>query len=174
MTYAGRIGSIGAMALSCLSMIGCAAQHAFPPHVMEKVVPTFDFTAWREAPPSNPAGASDAGHKVILGGHIVHVDRKGDGTLIIAEHAPLSNGQVSHASSAASRNADREFAFLYPGQLESGLLKPGSPVVLVGTTKGRIPVFLDGRSTTEPYLVADCIELWKPDTKQLVYCAPKK
>ncbi len=57
--------------------------------------------------------------------------------------------------------------------LDSGLLKPGSPVVRVRTTKGRIPVFLDGQSTTEPYLVADCIELWKPDTKQLIYCAPR-
>lgn len=174
MTYAVRIGSIGALAVFCLSMIGCATQHAFPPHVMEKVVPMFDFTAWREAPPSNPAGASDAGHKVILGGHIVQADRKGDGTLIIAEHAPLSNGHVSHVNGATSRHAEREFAFLYPGPLESGLLKPGSPVVLVGTTKGRIPVLLGGQSTTEPYLVADCIELWKPDAKQLVYCAPQK
>src|SRR6476660_7745612 len=55
----------------CAVLSGCAAHTPFPPEVMEKVVPTFQFEAWRDAGPTNESGKSDSGIRVLLGGRIV-------------------------------------------------------------------------------------------------------
>ena len=87
-----RIHLITFTASVCAMLSGCAANTPFPPEVMEKVSPTFHFEAWRDAGPSNEAGTSDAGIRVMLGGRIVQATKNGKGIVIVAEQLPI----VSH------------------------------------------------------------------------------
>lgn len=147
--------------VGCVSLTGCAAPSPFPPKVTEKVAPTFDFTAWKEASPSNPGGQSDSGTKVELGGRIVHAKSGEKGTLVVAEQLPIVTHPVYGPTDAVTRTGDFEFAFLYPGELDPGVLRTGNKFIVVGTTKGRTNVIVDGAPKTEPYLVADCIHVWQ-------------
>jgi hypothetical protein len=79
----------------CTVLSGCAATTPFPPNVMEKVSPTFDFQTWRDASPTNGAGKSDAGLTVELGGRIVEASRNGNGIVIVAKHLPIVTRLVS-------------------------------------------------------------------------------
>jgi len=75
----------------CALLSGCAANKPFPPEVMDKVAPTFDFEAWRDAGPTNESGKSDAGIKILLGGRIVQVTNDSKGILIVAQQMPIVN-----------------------------------------------------------------------------------
>ena len=145
----------------CAVLAGCAANTPFPSPVMEKVSPTFEFEAWRDAPPSNEAGKTDAGHKVELGGRIVQASRNGKGIVIVAEQLPIVNHPVYGPTEDLNRTGDYEFAFLYPGELESLDLRNGNRFVMVGTTTSRRPVVVNGMPKTEPFLIADCIHVWQ-------------
>jgi hypothetical protein len=128
---------------------------------MEHVSPTFHFEAWRDAPPTNPAGKSDSGLKVELGGRIVQASRNGKGIVIVAEQLPIVKHPVYGPAEDVKRTGDYEFAFLYPGELEPQALINGNRFVIVGTTTSRRPVVLNGVTKTEPFLVADCIRIWE-------------
>ena len=119
------------------ALSGCTPHPLFPPKVMENVSPTFHFEAWRDASPTNPAGKTDAGHKVELGGRI---------------YGPTED---------VKRRGDYEFAFLYPGEIDSQDLRAGNRFIIVGTTTSRRPVMVNGVPKTEPFLVADCIHVWR-------------
>jgi hypothetical protein len=146
----------------CAMLSGCAANTPFPPEVMEKVAPTFQFEAWRDAGPTNESGKSDAGLKVLLGGRIVQATKDSKGLLIVAEQLPIVNSPVyGPAEGANHRSGDHEFAFLYAGGLESLDLMKGNRFIIVGTTTSRRPVLLNGIPKTEPFLIADCIHVWQ-------------
>lgn len=145
----------------CAVLSGCAANSLFPPEVMEKVSPTFQFEAWRDAGPTNEAGKTDSGHKVELGGRIVQATKNGKGIVIVAEQLPIVNHPVYGPTEDVKRTGDYEFAFLYPGELEPQDLKNGNRFVIVGTTTSRRPVVVNGVPKTEPFLVADCIHVWQ-------------
>jgi hypothetical protein len=59
------------------------------------------------------------------------------------------------------RTGDYEFAFLYPGELESRDLRNGNRFVIVGTTTSRRPVVVNGVPKPEPFVIADCIHVWQ-------------
>ena len=145
----------------CAVLSGCTANTPFPSKVMEKVSPTFHFEAWRDAPPSNEAGKTDAGHKVELGGRIVQATKSAKGIVIVAEQLPIVNHPAYGPSEDVKRTGDYEFAFLYPGELEPQDLRNGNRFVMVGTTTSRRPVVVNGMPKTEPFLVADCIHVWQ-------------
>lgn len=140
---------------------GCATNTLFPQNVMEKVSPTFQFEAWRDAPPTNPAGKTDSGHKVELGGRIVQASKNGKGIVIVAEQLPIVSHPVYGPTEDVKRVGDYEFAFLYPGEIEPQDLKNGNRFIIVGTTTSRRPIVVNGVPKTEPFLVADCIHIWQ-------------
>ncbi|MEP7150578.1 MAG: Slp family lipoprotein [Nitrospira sp.] len=140
---------------------GCSSKSPFPAEVRDKVAPTFDFTAWREASPSNPGGKSASGTKVELGGRIVQVSKDSKGVLIVAEQLPIVKHPVYGPTDSGNRKGEYEFAFLYPADLPLETLRNGNRFVMVGTTSGRKPVVVNGAPKTEPYLVADCIHIWQ-------------
>lgn len=144
-----------------LALFGCAANTPFPPKVMEKVSPTFHFEAWRDAPPSNPSGQSDAGIRIELGGRIIQATRSGKGIVIVAEQLPIVSHPVYGPTEDVERTGDYEFAFLYPGELEMLDLMRGNRFMIVGTTTSRQPVVVNGVPKTEPFLIADCIHVWQ-------------
>ena len=147
----------------CALLSGCAATTPFPPNVMEKVSPTFDFEAWRDASPSNGAGKSDAGLTVELGGRIVEASRNGKGIVIVAKHLPIVTHPVYGPAESFEQKGDHEFAFLYSGDLDPQDLKNGNRFVMVGTTTGRRPVVVKGVPKTEPFVVASCLHVWQAD-----------
>jgi starvation-inducible outer membrane lipoprotein len=128
---------------------------------MEKVSPTFHFEAWRDASPSNAGGQADAGARVLLGGRIVQATKSTKGIVIVAEQLPIVNHPAYGPTEDVKRTGDYEFAFLYPGELESQALKNGNRFVVVGTTTSRRPVLVNGVPKTEPFLIADCIHVWQ-------------
>jgi hypothetical protein len=162
--------TLTALAVSAV-LSGCTPHPLFPPQVMEKVSPTFHFEAWRDASPSNPAGKSDAGHKVELGGRIVQATQNGKGIVIVAEQLPIVKHPVYGPSEAVKRDAKRageyEFAFLYPGKIESQALRIGNRFVMVGTTTSRRPVLVNGVPKTEPFLIAECVHIWQTGMSEL-------
>lgn len=140
----------------------CTASAPFPSKVMDEVSPTFQFEAWRDASPTNPSGVSDSGTKVELGGRVVQASMNGKGIVIVAEQLPIVKHPVYGPAEPDKRRAgDYEFAFLYQGELEPQALKNGNRFVIVGTTKGRKPVVVNGVPKSEPFLVADCIHVWQ-------------
>src|SRR5574340_1669450 len=90
----------------------CANNSPFPSEIRDKVTPTFDFQAWRDASPSNPGGKSDSGTKVELGGRIVQVSRDSKGVLIVAEQLPIVKHPVYGPAESGDRKGEYEFAFL--------------------------------------------------------------
>ncbi len=145
----------------CAMLSGCTANTHFPPEVMEKVSPTFHFEAWRDAGPSNESGKSDAGIKVQLGGRIVQATKNGKGIVIVAAQLPIASHPIYGPVEDTKRTGDYEFAFLYPGELETLDLMRGNRFIVVGTTTGRRPVLVNGIPKTEPFLIADCIHVWQ-------------
>lgn len=145
----------------CVALSGCAANTPFPSQVTEKISPTFQFEAWRDAPPTNPAGKSDSGLHVELGGRLVQASRNGKGIVIVAEQLPIVKHPVYEPTEAVKRPGDYEFAFLYPGEIEPQDLSNGNRFIIVGTTTSRRPVIVNGVPKTEPFLVADCIHIWQ-------------
>ena len=140
---------------------GCAAHTPFPPQVMEKVLPTFQFEAWRDAGPTNESGKSDAGIKVELGGRIVQATKNDKGIVIVAVQLPIVSHPIYGPTEDVTRTGDYEFAFLYPGELEPLDLMKGNRFIIVGTTTSRRPVLVNGIPKTEPFLIADCIHVWQ-------------
>ena len=150
-----------------LSIVSCAPTTPFPPSVMNKVSPTFDFEAWKESSPTNTHGQSDSGTKVELGGRIVQANQSPKGTLIVAEQLPIANHPVYGPTDTGERSGTYEFAFQYPDELPSGALRFGNRFVIIGTTQGRKSVVVDGAPKSEPFLVADCIHVWQTGRSEI-------
>lgn len=141
---------------------------AFPPEVMDQVSPAFHFEAWRDASPKTEAGKADSGLTVELGGRIVQASKNGKGIVIIAQQLPIVNRPAyGPAEPAQTRVGDYEFAFLYPGELDSQALRIGNKFIMVGTTSGRKPFVVGGVPKSEPYLVADCIHIWQTGRSEI-------
>lgn len=152
---------LGVVALLVL-LPACNANAPFPPDVMDRVSPTFQFEAWRDASPSNESGISGSGTKVELGGRMVQSSKNGKDIVIVAEQLPIVKHPVyGPAEPDKPRAGDYEFTVVYPGQIEPSALKNGNRFVVVGKTGGRKPVVVNGVPKTEPYLVADCIHVWQ-------------
>ena len=147
----------------CAVLSACAPNTPFPPEVMEKVSPTIQFEAWRDAGPSNESGKSDAGIKIQLGGRIIQVTEDGKGIVIVAEQLPIANYPVygPREREQDTKTGTYEFAFLYAGEIEPLDLMRGNRFIVVGTTTSRRPLLMRGIPKTVPFLLADCIHVWQ-------------
>jgi starvation-inducible outer membrane lipoprotein len=145
----------------CAVLSAWAANTPLPPEVMEKISPTFQFEAWRDAGPTNESGKSDAGIKVELGGRIVQATENGKGIVIVAAQLPIVNYPVYGPTEEVTRTGDYQFAFFYTGEIEPLDLMRGNRFIVVGTTTSRRPVLVNGIPKTEPFLIADCIHVWQ-------------
>jgi starvation-inducible outer membrane lipoprotein len=134
---------------------------------MEKVAPSFDFEAWRDASPTNVAGKSASGTKIELGGRIVQANPSSKGTLIVAEQLPIAKHPVYGPTDAGKRTGTFEFVLQYPEQLPPDALRFGNRFVVVGTTEGRKNVVVDGAPKSDPFLVADCIHVWQTGRSEI-------
>lgn len=157
-----RYAIVTVAAALCAVVPACTTNTLFPAEVMDHVSPTFQFEAWRDAGPSNPAGKSDAGLKVELGGRIVHSYKNGKGIVVVAEELPIvKHPAYGPTEDVKRKGADFEFAFLYPGDLDPRAMVRGNRFIIVGTTTNRRAVLVGGVTKTEPFLIADCIHVWQ-------------
>ena len=127
---------------------------------MDKVSPTFDFEAWRDAGSTNESGKSDAGIKIVLGGMIVQVTNDSKGIVIVAQQMPIVSHPAYGPMEDLNRIGEHEFAFLYEREIEPLDLMRGNRFLIVGTTTSRRPVLVRGIPKTEPFIIADCIHVW--------------
>jgi len=105
--------------------------------------------------------------RVELGGRIVHASGNGKGIVIVAEQLPIVDHPVYGPTEDVERTGDYEFAFLYPGELESRDLRNGNRFVIVGTTTSRRPVVVNGVPKTEPFVIANCIHVWQTGSAEI-------
>ena len=156
-----KIMLTGLVAFCAMWTVACAGTSSFPPQVMDKVSPTFDFDTWKDASPDTATGKSASGHMVQLGGRILQANNSSKGILIVAEQLPIVNHPVYGPKESAKRSGDYEFALQYPEELPPGALRFGNRFIVVGKTNGRTNVVVDGAPKTKPLLVADCIHVWE-------------
>jgi len=145
----------------CLVLEACGPPQLFQPHIMQDVDTQFDFNVWREAP------STSKGRKVQLGGRIVETEPTDTGVLIIAEQLPIVEHPAYGPSDPRRRRGVFEFAFLYPGKIESSALTSGNRFIVVGTTQGAKVVMVGGARKSEPYLVARCVHIWKTQGSEI-------
>ena len=151
----------GLATVVCLVLEACATPQVFQPHIMHDVDEQFDFNAWREAP------STSKGRKVQLGGRIVEAEPTETGVLIIADQLPIVEHPAYGPTATGRRPGVFEFAFLYPGQIESSALTGGNRFIVVGTTQGAKAVMVGGARKSEPYLVARCVHIWKTQGSEI-------
>ena len=60
-----------------------------------------------------------------------------------------------------------EFAFLYPDPLDPADLREGNRFILVGRTRGRTAVLINGAPKTEPLIVAQCVHIWQTGRSEI-------
>ena len=151
----------GLATVVCLVLEACATPQLFQSHIMHDVDTQFDFHAWREAP------STSKGRKVQLGGRIVEVEPTENGVLIIADQLPIVEHPAYGPTAAGRRPGVFEFAFLYPGQIESSALTGGNRFIVVGTIQGAKAVMVGGARKSEPYLIARCVHIWKTQGNEI-------
>ncbi|TAJ34545.1 MAG: hypothetical protein EPO64_00790 [Nitrospirae bacterium] len=152
----------GLAAVLSLFFSACGASALFQANVLKDVDNDFDFTAWRASPNAVP------GRKVQLGGRIIQAESSNGGVVIVGEQLPIvEHPAYGPSSSGRKRTGVYEFAFLYPGKIESTALTAGNRFIVVGTTQQAKVVSVEGASKTEPYLVAQCVHIWKTEGREI-------
>lgn len=168
-----------------LLLEACNAPALFQPSILKDVDVSFDFNAWRAAPNASP------GRKVQLGGRIIQAEPSNGGVLIVGVQLPIvEHPAYGPSSETKKRIGVYEFAFLYPGKIESTALSVGNRFIVVGTTQQAKVVSVEGASKTEPYLLARCVHIWKTEGREIsdfpevgagyypleenTYCTPEK
>ncbi len=163
-----RMGRMIAAVTLCLSLGACAGPELFPPEVMQDVAPTFDYPAWRRAMSGHAEGVNLPWLKVQLGGRIVASESRNGGLLVVVEQLPIVNHPAYGPTDTIKRKGDFEFAFLFKGEIESSALAKGNRLIMVGRTQGkRETVLVDGAPKSEPYLIAQCVHIWKTEGREI-------
>jgi starvation-inducible outer membrane lipoprotein len=146
---------------TCLLLEACGPFSLFPANVLKDVDTGFDFNAWRASPNANQ------GRKVQIGGRIIQAEPTAEGVLIVGEQLPIVEHPVYGPATPKKRFGVYEYAFLYPGKMEPTALLPGNRFIVVGTTQKARVVSVEGASKSEPYLIADCVHIWKTGEKDI-------
>jgi hypothetical protein len=152
-----------------LALGACAEKPMFPAEVTDNVQTTFDYVTWRNATSGHPESVNAPWLKVQLGGRIVSYEKRGNGLLIAVQQLPIVSRPVYGPTETVKRaGGDYEFAFLYKGQMAPEDLVKGNKIIMVGITQGkRETVVVDGAPKSEPYLIAECVHIWKTGTKEI-------
>ncbi|TAJ07371.1 MAG: hypothetical protein EPO61_15560 [Nitrospirae bacterium] len=187
---------IGSALLFCLTLGGCTTPALFPADVMEDVVPTFDFKAWRQTsgnPMTSDRGVDAKGPKVQVGGRIVASQETPNGIVIVGQQLPIVRHPAYGPADTGKQTGEYEFAFLFNGKLDQRALMTGNRFIMVGRTKGKPEtVMVDGAPKSEPFLIAQCLHVWNTEGREIAdfisggvgggftaleentYCEPKK
>jgi starvation-inducible outer membrane lipoprotein len=139
----------------------CGPSSLFPSNVVKDVDTSFDFNTWRASPTSNQE------RKVQIGGRIIQAETTNEGLLIVGEQLPIVEHPVYGPATPKKRFGVYEFALLYPGKMEPTSLITGNRFIVIGTTRRPRMVVVEGASKTEPYLIAQCIHVWKTGEKDI-------
>ncbi|HKT36465.1 MAG TPA: Slp family lipoprotein, partial [Nitrospira sp.] len=163
MKHSDALGIVPLLALVVLAS-GCQTR-LFPADVMKGVQrqESFDFQGWR-ARSLMPSSNRETSQKVELGGQILDVEPWPGGELIVADQLPIVEhpkyGPAVPKEGMSKRGAS-SFAVSFTKPLHKTWLQPGNRFIVVGRTQGSRTVTVDGVLQQEPYLVAQCIHLWK-------------
>ena len=139
--------------VTCLVLVaGCSTPALFPPDIAKNST-SLEFGALEAKPDIFN------GRVVQVAGRIVEVEKADGGTLILAHELPL----VKHPAygPAETSKPTSAFAILYPGKVEPNALWSGNKFVVIAVAQGEQTVVVDGIPRIEPYMVAQCMHVWK-------------
>lgn len=142
-----------------LMLSACSVAPMFPAEVTRDVAPEFDFKDWKRQS-DQQWRASALPRKVRLGGEILNVERKANGLLILADNLPIVE-HPKYGPKRVKRSLDSMFAIHFRMISDSTWLQRGNFFVVVGKPDSVIPVAVDDTVKSEPYLIAQCIHIWK-------------
>ena len=153
------------MRLQVLVFIGlilsaCTLTPMFPAGVTRDVAGEFDFKDWKLQLYEQPLSGRALPRKVQLGGEIVHVERTPGGLLIVGNNLPIVE-HPKYGPKRVKRSGDSMFAIQFRLISDSTWLQRGNFFVVVGRPDGTKTVAIDDTVKSEPYLVAECIHIWK-------------
>jgi starvation-inducible outer membrane lipoprotein len=132
----------------------------FPRPVTKDVAPDFDFKAWKQGQYNVSPQARSLPGKVQLGGEIVAVQQKSDDMLIIGETLPIYE-HPKYGPRKVNRALDSVFAIQFQKITDPTWLQRGNFFIVIGKPDGAKSVLVDDVPQYEPYLVAQCIHIWK-------------
>jgi hypothetical protein len=138
----------------------------FPPAVTRDVSTGFDFNAWKEGIYAVSPQADSLPGKVQLGGEIFGVEQKSDEMVIIGENLPIVQ-HPKYGPRKVKRVADSMFAIQFQKITDATWLQRGNFFIVIGKPQGVKSVLVDEIPQNEPYLVAQCIHIWKNQGKDL-------
>ena len=142
-----------------LSLDACNSP-MFPLTVTRDVSPEFDFKTWKEGDYQVSTQAGSLPGKVQLGGEILNVEQNSDGTLIIGDNLPIVE-RPKYGPRKVKRVTDSIFAIQFRKITDATWLQRGNFFIVIGTPEGVKNVPVDDVLRNEPYLVAECIHIWK-------------
>ena len=138
----------------------CTTPPLFPSAIMKDVeMNSFDFTAWKEQA-IHPSTVNVVPQKVELGGEILHVIRRPQGFVILAEEQAIEQ-YPGYCPECVKRQRPFTFAIIFTGFLEPSMLQAGNELAVIGTTDGTDPELIDGTPQVLPHLTAECLHIWK-------------
>jgi starvation-inducible outer membrane lipoprotein len=142
-----------------LSVAACDGP-MFPPAVTRNVSPEFDFKAWKQGVYDTSPQAGRLLGTVQLGGDIFDVQQKSDATVIIGDNLPIVE-RPKYGPKKVKRTSDASFAIELQKITDATWLQRGNFFIVIGKPSGMKNVVVDDMPRNEPYLVADCIHIWK-------------
>jgi starvation-inducible outer membrane lipoprotein len=142
-----------------LVLSGCAPNPLFPPKATDDIDEHFDFEVWRKA--SN----SRMGRKIELAGRVVRADNRNGETFIIAEQLPIVDGLVYETLARKKRTG--EYGIFYRATIDPKWLGTGNLLMVIGAVTKPKTVAVDGVQQSLPFLIAECLRLWKTGGKEL-------
>lgn len=131
---------------------GCSTPSLFPPNVAgSSATPEFGVL---EAKPD-----VFNGRVVQLAGRIIGVEQSERGTLILAHELPMEKHPAYGPTETSEHTPS--FAILYQGTVDPNALWYGNKLVVIAVAQGRQTVAVDNIPRTQPYVVAQCMHVWK-------------
>jgi starvation-inducible outer membrane lipoprotein len=140
--------------------LGACNGPMFPRPVIKDVAPDFDFKAWKHGRYELSSQAGGFPGKVQVGGEIVAVEHKSDLMLIVADRLPIFE-HPKYGPRKVSRELDSLFAIEFEKITDPTWLQRGNFFIVIGKPEGFKRVLVDDVAQHEPYLVAECIHIWK-------------
>ncbi|MET0514218.1 MAG: Slp family lipoprotein [Nitrospiraceae bacterium] len=142
-----------------LALTACKSYPLFPPRVTDGIDEYFDFDVWRNAPNTG------IGRKIELAGRVIRSDMRNGETFVIVEQLPLVDGLVYET--LALKNRTGEYGIFYRATIDPRWLEAGNLLMVIGTVTQPKAVRDNGVQQPLPFLVAECLRLWRTEGKEL-------
>lgn len=142
-----------------LALSACASIPLFPPKAADGIDEHFDFEVWRKAPNTR------IGRKIELAGRVISSEMKNGETFVIAEQLPIVDGLVYETLALKKRVG--EYGIFYRATIDPKWLGAGNLLMVIGTVTQPKTVAVNGVQQTLPFLIAECLRLWRTGGKEL-------